>query len=144
MITECPQYRLCSSSNAAVLLIDGIRHEDYEIPPFLEYWQIAVKTISHMKRWRVFLAAPMSSVGPEIGGGPEDVAERSELKSHGGKPDNSPLSLSSNISCFVFPKADITRFKAARWLFQLTTGTKSTTWREGQKAPRGIRDMLLS
>ena len=60
-------------------------------------------------------AAPLSSTGPEIGGGPEDVAESSELKSsHGSNQDNVPLSLSSNIRCFVFPRADITRFKSAR------------------------------
>ncbi|CAL8324834.1 unnamed protein product [Arctogadus glacialis] len=61
------------------------------------------------------LEAPLSPIRPEIGGGPEDVAERSELKgSHGSNQDNSPLSLSSNIRCFVFPRADITRFKSAR------------------------------
>ncbi|CAL8281236.1 unnamed protein product [Lota lota] len=42
-------------------------------------------------------------------------AERSELKrSHGGNRESSPLSLSANIKCFVFPRGDITRFKSAR------------------------------
>ncbi|KAG7256490.1 hypothetical protein CRUP_021000 [Coryphaenoides rupestris] len=35
-------------------------------------------------------------------------------KSHGSDQDNTPLRLSSNIKCLVFPRGDITRFKSAR------------------------------
>ncbi|CAL8346025.1 unnamed protein product [Merluccius merluccius] len=46
---------------------------------------------------------------------PEDMVDSGETeKSHGGNQDSSPLSLSSDIKCFVFPRGDITTFKSAR------------------------------
>ncbi|KAJ3595384.1 hypothetical protein NHX12_004688 [Muraenolepis orangiensis] len=60
--------------------------------------------------------APISSVGPERGGGEsEDTAGGGEpQESPGDTGEDPPLSLSPNIKCLVFPCGDITRFKPSR------------------------------